>query len=139
MVEYKASLKLKIPQHDNIMGLAWECYEVINCHYEFRKKINAEGEVCSSIRGGLIHLELSDLPTDDLMGWVFDHAKRYNGEISLFDTDQETIEQVYFEDARCVDFKLCYQVAQKPYTLTKLILLAGKLQIGDVHYENING
>lgn len=138
MVEYKASLKLKIPRQDNIMGLSWESYEVINCNYTFNKKTNHEGEVCSSLRGGLINLELSDLPTDNLMGWVFDHAKRYNGEITIFDTDQETIEQIYFEDARCIDFRLCYKADKKPHTSTNIILATSKLQIGDVHYENLN-
>lgn len=137
MVEYKASLKLKIPQCDNIMGLSWETYNVVNCNYEFRRGVNKEGEVSTSIKGGTISLEILDLPTDDLMGWVFDHTKKYNGEITIFDTDQETLEQIYFENARCVDFKMHYKIGRKPYILTNLMLVVGKMQIGDVHFENM--
>jgi len=137
MVEYKAYLKLKIPQRDNIMGLSYERYEVIKCEYEFHQNINHVGEVCSALKGGRIELIISDLPTDELMAWVFDHAKRYNGEITIFDTDEETIEQVYFEKARCVDFKMYYKVEQKPHIQTKLILIAEKIQLGEACFENL--
>lgn len=138
MIEYKAALKLNIPQHDNIMGLSWERYQVVNCEYEFNRKTNQHGEVCSDLYGGIIRLEVADLPTDKLMAWVFDHARKYNGEVTIFDTKEETIEQVYFENARCIDFKMHYKAGRKPYSITKLVLHVNKIQIGNIHYENLS-
>ncbi len=138
MVEYKAYLKLKIPQKDNILGLSWEQYKVMDCDYEFYKKTNRVGEVASGVKGGEINLTISDMPTDELMAWVFDHFKKYNGEITIMDTDGETLEQIYFENARCVDFKMCYEGLERPHTKTYLKLSVGNMTIGDVLFDNMN-
>lgn len=139
MVEYNAYLKLKIPKHDNIMGLSWERYRVIDCNYEFYKKTNRAGEVVSGLNGGEISLTISDVPTNELMAWVFDHFKKYNGEITIMDTDETTLEQIYFENARCIDFKLRYDGLDRPHTKTHLILSVENMQIGNVLFDNING
>ncbi|MDR2915100.1 MAG: hypothetical protein LBV74_09760 [Tannerella sp.] len=138
MVEYKAYLKLKIPQEDNIMGLSWERYRVIDCNYEFYKKTNRAGEVVSGVKGGEINLTLSDLPTDELMAWVFDHFKKYNGEVTIMDTDETTLEQVYFENARCIDFRMRYGGLERPHIKTYLKLSVGNMKIGDVLFDNVN-
>lgn len=138
MVEYEAYLKLKIPQKDNIMGLSWERYRVIDCHYEFYKKTNRAGEVASGVKGGEINLTISDLPTDELMAWVFDHFKKYNGEVTIIDTDGTTLEQIYFENARCVGFKMCYEGLERPHNKTYLKLSVEHIKIGDVLFDNVN-
>ena len=138
MVEYKAYLKLKIPQKDNIMGLSWEHYHVIECDYEFYKKTNRSGEVASGLKGGEINLTVSDPPTDELMAWVFDHFKKYNGEITIMDTDETTLEQIYFENARCVDFKMRYEALERPHTKTYMKLSVENMKIGDVLFDNVN-
>ena len=138
MVEYKSSLKLKIPKNENIMGLSWEQYNILNCEYELNRGVDKNGEICTFLKGGIITLDLVDLPTDFLMGWIFDHMKKYNGEVTIFETVQETMEQIYFEDARCIDFKMEYKVGKIPYVITKLTLAVGKMQIGEVHFENLS-
>lgn len=138
MVEYKSYLKLKLPKHpENVLGLPWERYEIISCEYDFRQTINHIGEPNSGIKGGLIYLTISTLPTDEIMAWVFDHAKKYSGEITILDTDGETLEQVYFENARCVDFNMQYKATEKPCTSSKLILVVDKMQLGNIHFENL--
>ncbi len=136
MVEYKAYLKLRIPKRDNPMGLSWENYNVLACDYEFFQDVSKNGEANSRIKGGMIRLSLSDLPTDELMFWVFDHAKYYNGEISIIDVDGETLEQVYFEEARCVGFNLHYGADTKYSAETRMTLIAQRIQIGEAHFEN---
>lgn len=138
MVEYKAYLKLKIPQRDNIMGLSWEQYKVVDCDYEFYKKTNKVGEVASGLKGGEINITISDMPTDELMTWVFDHFKKYNGEITIMDTDETTLEQIYFENARCVDFKMKYEGVERPHIKTVLKLSVENIKLGDVLFDNIN-
>lgn len=136
MVEYKAYLKLKIPKRDNPMGLSWETYNVFACDYCFFQDMDKSGEVNSRIKGGTIHVTLSDLPTDEIMAWVFDHAKFYNGEITIVDLDGETLEQVYFEECRCVDFNLHYGIDTGFRSETRMTLFAETIQIGEAYFEN---
>ncbi|MDR3338877.1 MAG: hypothetical protein LBT25_02070 [Candidatus Symbiothrix sp.] len=135
-VQYSAFLKIGIPQRDNPMGLSRERYKVIACKYAFSQQISKIGEVRSSVRAGNIYLSLSDLPTDELMAWIFDHAKYYNGEVTFIDTAGETIEQLYFDEARCVDFNLHYGADTQFCAETRLTLLAQKMRIGDACFEN---
>lgn len=134
---YKSYLKLKIPKQDNVMGLSWEQYKVVRCDYKFHRGINRNGEICTDMVMGVIRIELAEVPTDNLMGWVFDHFKKYNGEITLFDAGEATtLEQVFFENARCVDFTLCYKPGKKPVVTTNLTIAAERMQIGNVYFEN---
>jgi hypothetical protein len=136
MVEYKSYLKLKIPKRVNILGLSWERYGVVSCSYDLWKDIDKKGEPNSKVKGGTIHVTLSDLPDDALMAWVFDHAKFYNGEITIVDMDGETLEQVYFEEARCVDFDLHYGLDTQFKAETRMTLNVKQLQIGEAYFEN---
>ncbi len=136
-VDYKAYLKLRIPKQDNVMGLSWERYKVARCDYEFHRGTNSKGEICTGMFMGVIRIELSETPTDNLMGWVFDHFKHYNGEITIMDASEATtLEQVYFEDARCVDFTLRYKVGEKPVVVSVLTIAAKQMQIENVYFEN---
>ena len=138
MVEYKAYLKLNIPQKDNIMGLSMGRYNVVDCDYEFYKKTNRVGEVSSGLKGGEINLTISDMPTDELMAWMFDHFKKHNGEVTIMDTDETTLEQIYFENARCVDFKMKYEGVERPHIKTFLKLSVENIKIGDVVFDSMN-
>jgi hypothetical protein len=81
-------------------------------------------------------LTLSDLPNDELMVWIFDHSKFYNGEITIVDLDGETLDQIYFEEARCVNFDLHYGLDTQFSPETRLTLNVGRIQTGNVYFEN---
>lgn len=134
----KAYLKLKIPKKNNILGLSRDSYELVACEYNIYQGINRVGEVCSGLKGGLIDLEIAGSPSEDLLGWMFDHTKRYNGEVTLLDGKYETQEQLYFEEARCVDLTLHYSAEEKPDTVTRLKIAAKQLQIGNAYFENLH-
>lgn len=136
MVEYKSYLKLKIPKRINILGLSWERYSVISCSYDLWQDTKKDGEPHSKIKGGTIHVTLSNLPNEALMAWVFDHAKFYNGEITIVDLGGKTLEQVYFEEARCVNFDLHYGLDTQFKAETRLTLNVRRLQIGEAYFEN---
>ncbi|MDR3340471.1 MAG: hypothetical protein LBT25_10350 [Candidatus Symbiothrix sp.] len=136
MFEYKSYLKLKIPKRVNILGLSWERYNVLSYDYDLWQDTNKGGEAISKIKGGNIRLALEGLPNDPLMAWVFDHAKFYNGEITIVDTEGETLEQIYFEEARCVNFDLHYGLDTQFKAETRLLLNVQRLQIGEAYFEN---
>lgn len=138
MADLKAYLKLKIPKSHNIMGLSEENYEIINCEYEFYQDLNRVGEVCSEVKGGIINLSISDLPTDVLMAWIFDHTKRFNGEITIVESRYETLEQIYFENARCFDFRMHYKQGADNNTITHLKIASNQIRVGNAYFELSN-
>jgi len=136
--ECKAYLKLKVPKKDNIMGLSRETYELAACDYAFSQDINREGEVCSGLKGGMFTVSVIGKPTEDLLAWMFDHVKRYNGEITILDSKYGTLEQVYFEEARCIDLTIQYKAEEKLCTITKLKIAAREIRIGNAYFEKMN-
>ena len=136
MVKYKSYLKFRIPKKDNVIGLSLKRYHVLSCKYDLWQDTTKAGEPKSKIKGGTIELTLSDLPDDELMAWIFDHAKFYNGEITIIDYDGETLNQIYFEEARCVNFDLHYGQDTKFIPETRLTLNVQRIIAGDVHFEN---
>jgi hypothetical protein len=133
-----ALLKLKIPEKDNIMGLSWEKYELLSCDYQLHKKIDRNGEVSSDLQGGLFTMFIIGEPSDELLAWMFDHAKKYNGEVTILDASEETLEQVYFEDARLVCLNVHYKAEDNPNTTTELKMAVDNIRIGNAYFENLN-
>jgi len=136
-LECKAFLKLKIPQNDNVQGLSWERYEIVDADYQLFKEINRSGEVNSDLKGGMIAASVSGVPSQELLAWMFDNFKRFNGEITVMDISEETIEQVYFDNARLTGLMLHYKAENQPNTVTRLSIVADKLQINNAYFENL--
>jgi hypothetical protein len=137
MVKYKSYLKFRIPKKDNILGLSLKRYHVLSCKYDLWQETTKAGEPKSKIKGGEnIELTLSDLPNDELMAWIFDHAKFYNGEITIVDLAGETLDQIYFEEARCVNFDLHYGLDTQFKPEIRLTLNVRRFQTGNAYFEN---
>ncbi|MDR2148868.1 MAG: hypothetical protein LBE91_20705 [Tannerella sp.] len=134
----KAYLKLKIPKWYNVMGLSWERYELVECDYYFHKGTNLNGEVNTGVKGGMFTASVVGTPSRELLAWMFDHTKKFNGEVTVMDTYNETIEQVYFEEARLTGLKLHYKAENIPDTVTVLTMIVDSLQIGDAYFEKFN-
>lgn len=139
MSHFNAYFKFKIPQSHNIMGLSEEKYDVLNCEYQFDKRVNRIGEVNSDIEGGIIKLLIIGIPSDVLLGWVFDHTKRFNGEVTIIDPKNgTTLEQVYFEEARCHDFRMDYDPELNKEVVMSLKISSHNIRVGNVYFELAN-
>jgi len=134
----KAYLKLKMPKWYNIFGLSWERYELVDCDYHFHKGMNRNGEVCTGLKGGMLTASVIGTPSQMLLAWMFDHTKKFNGEVTVMDSYDETIEQVFFEQARLTGLNLNYKAANEPNTVTTLTMVVDNLQIGNAYFENLN-
>ena len=137
-IDYKAVLKLKIPKNDNVMGLSWEQYELTDCNYRFHKGMKQNGEVCTGLKGGVFTASIIGTPSMEILAWIFDHVKKFNGEITVMDPSEENIEQVYFEQARLTGLQLQYKAGNTPHTVTLLTMVVDSLQIDNAYFENIN-
>lgn len=131
----KATLRLRRPLADNIQNLYFENYDVVRCEYSLSKNINSQGEVCNEVVAGCIHVTLPVFPTDEIMVWVFDEARKYNGEVTINDANKESLDKVYFEEGRCVGFRFHYDAKEEHGILLSLQINARRMIIGEVEYK----
>ncbi|MDR1347223.1 MAG: hypothetical protein LBJ63_02165 [Prevotellaceae bacterium] len=130
-------LKLRKPVKDNPQHLYFENYQALYYDYSLQKTVNQSGEVRSNTQAGNIRIALPMLPTDELLSWIFDSTKKWNGEITLDDMEEESIEKVYFEEGRCVGFRLHYEPAGSESGIVLLLTVnVQRMIIGNVEYEN---
>lgn len=120
------------------MGLSWERYELVDCDYQLHRGMKRNGEINTGLKGGLFTASIIGGPSDELLAWMFDHTKKFNGEVTVMDSAEETLEQVYFEQARLTGLILHYRAADKPHTVTKLTMVVESLQIDKVLFERLN-
>lgn len=133
----KATLKLKKPLKDNIQHLYHEKYDVLYCHYGFDKGITKDGDVRTSAQIGNIRVALPMLPTKELLSWALDRTKKYNGEITIHDAYEESMDKIYFEEARCVGFRLHYQPTDIGSSVIVLLTInAQRVIVNNVEYNN---
>lgn len=135
-MEGKATLKLRSPQSDNVQHLYHENYDVIHCEYTLHKEKNSKGEVNSDVKAGNILVALPMLPNDSIMSWVFDSSKKYNGEITIHDAFEESLEKIYFEEGRPVGFRLHYEPSENGHVVLLLTINARRLVIGNSEFIN---
>jgi hypothetical protein len=133
----KATLKLRKPGKDNVQNLYFYNHDVIHCEYSFDKGITKEGQVRTEVLAGNIRIALPGLPTDGLMAWVFDSNKKYSGEITINDAYEESLEKIYFEQGRCVGFRMHYEPCGAGLNIILLLTInAQRMITGDVEYKN---
>src|SRR5574344_482071 len=91
-------------------------YKVVAYNYMLDKDYDQMGRMISDVKGGVLHVVVSSLPTDELMAWTFDH--------------------INFEKARCVECKMLYDVNDHEGILMKMTINAEKMMMGNVEYKN---
>ncbi len=93
----------------------------------------------TEVLAGNIRVALPVLPTDELMAWVFDSGKKYNGEITIDDAYEESQEKIYFEEGRCVGFRMHYEPSEAGRDVILLLAInAQRMVIGNAEYRNRN-
>ncbi|NDV69992.1 type VI secretion system tube protein TssD [Dysgonomonas sp. 25] len=134
----KATLRLRKPSKDNTQNLYFENYDVLHCDYSFNKGITKEGEVRTDVLGGNIRVALPMLPTPELLSWVFDGYRKCNGEIAIHDGYEESMGKIYFEEARCISFRMHYEPSEDANRNVTLLLTinAQRIIVGQMEYKN---
>lgn len=134
----KATLKLRKPQKDNLQHLYFGNYDVIHCDYSFNKGITKGGKVRTDVVAGNIRVALPMLPDNDLLSWVFDSYKKLNGEITMHDANEESLGKIYFEEGRCVGFRMHYEPSedQTRNVILLFTINAQRIILGESEYKN---
>ena len=132
----RATLSLRSPQKDNTQHLYHEYYDVLHCNYSLSKSTSENGQVTSDIRSGNITVALPMLPNEDILKWLFDTQRKYNGEITINNGEDESLEKIYFEEGRPTSFRFHYEPSETTNVLLILTINAQRLIIGDAEYTN---
>ncbi|MDR2474370.1 MAG: hypothetical protein LBD45_00795 [Bacteroidales bacterium] len=131
-MEGKATLRLYNP-----VTAQSDRYDVYHCDYSLDKQVSKAGNVGSDVLAGNIRVFLPVLPTGELMRWVFDSQKKLNGEITVNDALEETLEKVAFEEGRCTGFRLHYEPGKYIHNVVLCLTInAQRMIIGNVEYNN---
>lgn len=133
----KGIFKLRKPSEDNVQNLYFENYDLMHCEYSFDKGITKEGKVRTEVLAGNIRVALPMFPTTELLSWAFDRSKKYNGEITIHDAHEESVDKIYFEEGRLVGFRMHYEPNEdKENVILLLSINAQRMIVGDVEYIN---
>lgn len=112
-------------------------YEVVSFKYMFDKDYDRKGNIVSGVKGGNISLTLSGVPTDELMGWVFNNRKLVNGQLLCKDdVDDKPKCHLSFEQARCVKCKIKYSLNETTQLGMQLTINATKITMEEVEFLN---
>ena len=112
-------------------------YKVFSFSYIFDKDYDRKGNIVSKVKGGNINLTLSALPTDELMGWVFNPQKLVSGQL-LRNDESAGIEECYlaFEQARCTKCKIKYSLDNEMQLGIQLTINAALITMGSIVFLN---
>lgn len=132
----KAVLRLNKPETNNPLNLHFQNYDLMHCEYFFTKDADKKGFVSDNIITGNIVIGLPMLPNDEIMSWVLDATKRYDGEISVNNDSSESLEKIIFEDARPINFRLHYEPGDSTSVILILTIHARRIIIGESEYQN---
>lgn len=135
-MEGKGTFRLRRPNSDNVQHLYHENYDLLHCEYSLHKSVDDSGQVTHGITGGSIMVILALLPNSNILNWVFDTQKKYNGEVTIDDAHSESLEKVYFEEGRPVNFRFHYEPGTTNNVMLILKINAKRMIIGEAEFNN---
>ncbi len=83
-------------------------YSVRQVSYELRRAVNHKGEIASDIQEGVIRIVIDGFADKVLLRWIFDRVISQTGKISTIDEQHMTISQLYFAEAKIIDYRMNY-------------------------------
>ncbi len=74
-------------------------FDVLSCHFNFRKNLDSRGKIISSLLDGLIHVEIESSESAKFFGYIV-YNEEIEGKITFYkpDSDQR-LKQVEFKTA----------------------------------------
>jgi hypothetical protein len=136
MFGYKSFLKVGALNDSSITGLYRDSYELESCDYSFSQPVDVNGKPQSDVCGGSIYLTYANVPPMELLRWMLKSSRYEDGVIVICDENDEPLEKVEFERARCIGLEVNYLQKGKAYTTTKITLQASKIKMGGAELDN---
>jgi hypothetical protein len=104
---------------------------------DIEQVVDEFGRPSTVAKGGKIEIELFSVEDDVIFDWMVHTKKTLNGSINLYEADFETkLKEIKFEDAYCIEFNERFDEASEDSLITKFIISAEKLSIGNIDLDN---
>jgi hypothetical protein len=104
---------------------------------EIEQAADQFGRPSTAAKGGKIEIELFSVEDDVIFDWMVHIKKTLNGSINLYEADFETkLKEIKFEDAYCIEFREQFDEAAEDSLVTRFIISAEKLSIGNIDLDN---
>jgi len=137
MFGHKSYLKLGDFNGTDFMSLAKNGYELSDFEFNFSQGTDDVGHATTEVRGGDMRVVIPTLPTTEIIEWMLNSRKYYNGVIVIVNTNEESIEKIYFENTACVDMDVSYKKQGSTYINTILRLRAEHLVLNNgIDFDN---
>jgi len=95
------------------------------------------GRPSTAAKGGKIEIQLFSVEDDVIFDWMVHTKKILSGSINLYEADFETkLKEIKFEDAYCIEFSEKFEEAGDDNLVTRFIISAEKLSIGNIDLDN---
>jgi hypothetical protein len=136
MFGYKSFLRVGVLDDSSVAGLYRDSYELESCNYGFSQEVDKNGKPQMDVHGGAIYLTYGNTPPMELLRWMLKSGKYEDGVIVICDENDEPLEKIEFEQARCVALEVTYRQEKSTYVATKITLQASKIKVSDVSIDN---
>lgn len=121
----------------DIVSLVKGGLEILDCNFSFRQGVDQKGKATTKVHGGVISVTLSQLPPQNIIAWGLNSRKYEDGAIILLDNENMPIQKILFENAACVEFEIDYTHKDDSYSMTKLVIHAERLVVGNgIDFDN---
>lgn len=112
-------------------------YALRYADYELSRSVNHKGEITSDVAGGRIRVVIDGFGDENLFAWLFDPAKRMNGEVVVTDSHEKVTEKFIFSDARAVQYKLHFDANTEDAVSAIVVMEAGEIAANmDINYQS---
>jgi hypothetical protein len=112
-------------------------YLLNSVFFEISQAVDHFGRPSSVPKGGKIEIELDSIKDDVLFDWMVHSRKTMKGSINLYESDHETkLKELKFENAFCIGYGEIFEEAREESLITRLIISAEKLSIGNIDMDN---
>jgi len=112
-------------------------FPIIMCEYGFIQNSDRFGKPVFKVNSRLIKLELPQTNDETSISWVSGNLKKYNGNITFYNSDQTIFKEIKFEEGYCIKYKETVQLlsSEIPYR-QYLEISANVIIVGESRHEN---
>jgi hypothetical protein len=115
----------------DIVSLIKGGLEISEFNFSFQQGSDNRGKATTRVHGGVISLNLSQLPPDNIIEWALSSRKYLDGVIVMLDSENMPVGKILFENTACVAMELNHTQSDDSYINTRLLIHAEVITVGN--------
>ena len=120
-----------------VLDIDGDQYRVLNCDYEFKQEVDATGRPSSTVRGGIIRVEIESTDDTSNFEWMCDSYMRKDGKIIFNKRDEDSkLKELEFKEAYLIGYREAFDNVGNGSMNETLTFSARIIKLGDGEHEN---